>query len=301
MARGPLGRVVRRRQDHRGAAVGDLRAVVAPQPPGDDRVVALVGLERVLRAGPSFRVCAFGLRRAFSKLLARERGEVLGLEPVAAVVLVAERREHLGPHHRHALGLVRHPRRGAEVGDRVAGRHVAHHLDADDARDVVAARLEVGHRREHRDAARRARGLVARRRQPGERRDRPRRAARRGAPGRSRSRPRSCRRGRPRRRRRRRPASTSAPCTGSASIAARSAPSRLQLRREVGLRAAEDEDRRPGGHGASRWRGELVGSDPPRVVPDRHPLRDLDRGDRAVLDPLRVDDDRPPTRRWPPR
>ncbi len=137
---------------------------MAAQPSGDDGVVVVVGLEGVLGEVPlpglRVRVSARVVEAA-----AGQRGQVRGVEAEAAVVLVAERREHLGPHHRHALGLARHPGRGTEVRDRVPGRHVAHHLDADDARNVVPVRLEVGHRREHRHAPRRARGLVARGRQ----------------------------------------------------------------------------------------------------------------------------------------
>jgi hypothetical protein len=164
MARRPLLGVLRRREDHRGRAVSDLRAVVAPQATPDHRVVALVFLERVLREVPTPGLCVRVTARVL-EAAARERREMLGFEPVAPVVLVAERGEDLGPDHGDAVRLERHPCGGTEVRHRIAGRHVAHHLDPNDASDVVAICLEVGHRGQHRDAAGRARSFMAGRRQ----------------------------------------------------------------------------------------------------------------------------------------
>ena len=99
-----------------------------------------------------------------------EGTEVGVVEAVAPVVFVAEGGEHLGPHHRDALGLVRDPGRGAKVGHRGRGRDVAHHLDADHQRHVVPPGLEVGHRGQHGDTAGGTSGFVTRRREPSERR-----------------------------------------------------------------------------------------------------------------------------------
>ena len=60
------------------------------------------------------RVCAFGLRSRVVVVDGADARQVLVLEPVAPVVLVAEPAEQLGERELDALGLALVPRRGAE-------------------------------------------------------------------------------------------------------------------------------------------------------------------------------------------
>jgi hypothetical protein len=85
---------------------------------------------------------------------------VLVLQAVALVVLVAELAEELGERELHALRFLLVPGRGAEVVAALGGADRLHLLDADDAGQVVPAGLQLGERRQERDAPRGARGLV---------------------------------------------------------------------------------------------------------------------------------------------
>ena len=102
--------------------------------------------------------------------MALMRAEVLVVEPVATVVLVAEPAEQLGKRELDALGLALVPGRGAEEVAAHRRRHRLHLLDADDERAVVAPGLDLRRRGEERDRSRRAGRLVTPGRQAGERR-----------------------------------------------------------------------------------------------------------------------------------
>jgi hypothetical protein len=90
-----------------------------------------------------------------------DAAQVLVAQAVAFGVEVGHLAEQADPREAGVLGLAAHPRRRAQVFRRLLARYVAHLLDADDTGQVVAARLQVGHCRQRRHAARRARRLVA--------------------------------------------------------------------------------------------------------------------------------------------
>ena len=146
-------------EHHARAPVGDLAAVGAPGAAGHDRVhVVIVGEARLAElpaAGLGVRVVLGVAHRDL-----RERVEVLVVEAVPAVVLVGHVGEALRP---HVLGaaLVPDPARRAEVLGGGVARHRALELHPDHQRGLVAAGLELGHRREDRDAPGGARRFVA--------------------------------------------------------------------------------------------------------------------------------------------
>ena len=107
------------------------------------------------------RVWALGLSFAFVVVDLADLGEVLVLQAVALVVLVAELSEELREGELDALGLLLVPGRRAQVGAALGGRDRLHLLDADDGLQVVASGLDLGRGRQQRDAARRAGRLVA--------------------------------------------------------------------------------------------------------------------------------------------
>ena len=154
-------------QDDARRAVGDLRAVLALDAPGD-RPGSWPSPGRSRR--PRSTSAGLGVRVALGvgEVDPGDLGQVLVVEAVAALVLVAELAEQGRPRVLDALGLAGHPRGRAEVlldGERIRG---AHQLDAEDQRAVVAPGLDVGHGGQHRHAPRRAGRLVAHRRQAGE-------------------------------------------------------------------------------------------------------------------------------------
>ncbi len=77
---------------------------------------------------------------------------MLVFQAVALVVLVAELAEELRKRKLDALRLLLVPGRGAEVVAPLGGGNGLHLLDADDARKVVPARLNLGESRQERDA-----------------------------------------------------------------------------------------------------------------------------------------------------
>jgi diacylglycerol kinase family enzyme len=79
--------------------------------------------------------------------------EVLVLQAVALVVLVAETAEKLRKRKLDALGLALVPRGGAQVVAASCGIDGLHLLDAAHARQVVARRFDLGRRRDQRDRA----------------------------------------------------------------------------------------------------------------------------------------------------
>ena len=107
------------------------------------------------------RVCAFGLARALAKFSWAIARRWVVVEAVAAVVLVGDSVEHVRPHELGVGALVAGPRGGAEVLRGGVAGHGLLQFDADDERRAVCAGPQIGHRRQGRDAARRARGFVA--------------------------------------------------------------------------------------------------------------------------------------------
>lgn len=91
------------------------------------------------------------------------------VEAVAPFVLVGQRTERPRPHILRALGVTSDPSGRTHVVSSEITRHGAFKLGAEDQRDVVAPRLEIGHGGEQRDAAGRTRCLVPRGRFPGKR------------------------------------------------------------------------------------------------------------------------------------
>ncbi len=148
-----------RGEEHGDRAVGDLRAVRDADAPADGRVelVARAGVRLVHVPGARLRERVQLRVRVVDR---RDAGEVLVLQAVALVVLVAELAEELRKRELDALGLLLVPGRGAEVVAALGRGHGLHLLDADDARQVVPARLDLGERRQERDAPGRARRLV---------------------------------------------------------------------------------------------------------------------------------------------
>src|SRR5713101_270064 len=95
--------------------------------------------------------------------------EMLVLQAVAFVVLVAEPAKKLREREFDSLGFALVPRRGAQVV--AAGRRIyrLHLLDSDHAREVVARGFNFSRRRDQRNRARGACGLMTAGRQSGER------------------------------------------------------------------------------------------------------------------------------------
>src|SRR5579872_10513 len=156
----PFGGEFLGREENRRRAVGDLRAVAHLNASADDLVELRFGLRVTLAHEP-----VAGLRERIS-LGIRVVGcgnlrEILVLQPVTFVVLVAEASEQLRERKLDALGFLLVPRRGAEevaAGRRIDGLHLFH---ADHAREVVAARFDLRRRGENRDRAGGACGFMA--------------------------------------------------------------------------------------------------------------------------------------------
>ena len=147
-------------QDQSRAAVGHLAAVEAPQPALGDRVGRVVVGDRVGdRPAAGLGV---GVAPRVGEVELRDRAQMRVVQAVAPVVLVGDLGEHRRPQVARVGALVSGPRGGAEMlGGGVTG-HGLLQLDPDDERGVVGARPQVGHRRQRRHAARRARGFVPR-------------------------------------------------------------------------------------------------------------------------------------------
>ncbi len=122
----------------------------------------VVRSERRLVEHPLARL-RVGVAASVLEVLPRDRPEHLLIEPVALVVLLEDAREHRRPEVLAVHLLVSGPRRRPQMRRRRLAVDVPHQLDSGDARQPVAAGLQIGHRAEHRHAARSARRLVTRR------------------------------------------------------------------------------------------------------------------------------------------
>jgi hypothetical protein len=146
-----------RKQAHR--PVRHLRAVADLDAAADGRVlVARAKRVRLVHVPVARLRVRVQLRVAV--VLRRNGRQVLRLQAEALVIFVAELAEQLREGELHALGLAFVPRRRAE--EVAARRRVdrLHLLEAQHAGQVVAPRLDLGRRRQQRDAARRAGGFV---------------------------------------------------------------------------------------------------------------------------------------------
>ena len=155
----PRGGGRRPGEHHTGGAVGHLAAVGASDPTIDGRVRRVVAGEALGGVGPRPGLSERVVLRVAEVQLG-DRGEVQLVDAVAAVVLVREQAEHVGPDEGRGLGLVSDPRRRTQVARCLVTGHVALLLGAEHERAVVAAGLDLRHRGEHRDATRCARGFV---------------------------------------------------------------------------------------------------------------------------------------------
>ena len=166
VALGPRARKLFRRQENRDRAVGDLRAIAHFDPAADDHVEFAFVLRVTLAHEPVARL-RVGIALGVGIIHRRDVREMLVLQAVALVVLVAEAAEQFRKRKLDSLGLALVPRRRAEVvaaGGRIDRLHL---LDADHAREVVARRFDFRRRRDQRDRARRARRLMTAGRQSG--------------------------------------------------------------------------------------------------------------------------------------
>src|SRR5260370_32028186 len=114
VALGPCTRKFFRREKNRDRTVGDLRAVAHFDPAADDLVEFAFVLRMTLAHKPvaSLRVrIALGVRIVHG----RNVREMLVLQAVAFVVLVAEAAEQLRKRELDSFGFALVPRRGAEV------------------------------------------------------------------------------------------------------------------------------------------------------------------------------------------
>ena len=157
-----VAQVVVGHEDDTGAAVGHLAAVEAAQPAFDDGVdlVVTVAAGSQVRHGPA-TCLRVGVRPRVGEVQLGDRAQVDLVEAVATVVLVGDLGEHVGPHELGVGALVSDPCRSAEVVGGGVARHGLLQLDADHQRGLVGAGAQIGDRCQRRDAARRARGLVA--------------------------------------------------------------------------------------------------------------------------------------------
>src|SRR5882757_6625186 len=90
----------------------------------------------------------------------RNMREMLILQAVALVVLVAEPAKKFGERELDSLGFALIPRRGAEIVATSGRVHRLHLLDADYAREIIARRFDFRRRRNQSDRARGACSLV---------------------------------------------------------------------------------------------------------------------------------------------
>ena len=155
-----------RREKNRDRAVGDLRAIAHFDPAADDLVEFAFVLRVTLAHEP---VAGLRVRIALGVgiIHRRDMREMLVLQAVALVVLVAEAAEQFRKRELDSLGLALVPCRGAQVvaaGGRIDRLHL---LDADHAGEVVARRFDFRRRRDNRDRSRRARRLMTAGRQSG--------------------------------------------------------------------------------------------------------------------------------------
>src|SRR3984957_12059877 len=159
VAFGPCARKFFRREKNRDGTVGDLRAIAYFDPAADDLVEFALVLRMTLAHEP---VAGLRVRIALGVGIIHRRNvrEMLVLQTVALVVLVAEAAEQFRKRELDSLGLALVPRRCAQVvaaGGRIDSLHL---LDADHARQVVALRFNFRRRRYKRDRARRARRFM---------------------------------------------------------------------------------------------------------------------------------------------
>lgn len=149
---------------HARSPVGHLAAVVAAGPALDDRVGVVVTGE-ALGAEPPGAGLGPRVRPGVAVGELGEPVEVHVVDPVAPVVLVGHVRERGRPHEPRPA-FVTDPGRGTEVLCGDVTRHRALQLGTHHERHVVAPRFDLGGGGQDGDAARGARRLVARRRQP---------------------------------------------------------------------------------------------------------------------------------------
>jgi hypothetical protein len=157
--RGILLGVVARGQEDADRAVGHLGAVGDADAPAHRRVVVRAA-ERVLLVHVPGAGLGVGVELGVLVVEPADLGQVLVLQPVALVVLVAEPPEELGEGKLDALGLLGVPGGGAQVGTALGRGDRLHLLDADHGLQVVATGLDLRRRRQDCDAAGRAGRLV---------------------------------------------------------------------------------------------------------------------------------------------
>ena len=138
-------------QHDTGAAVGDLAAVEASQPPLDHRVVHVVIGEGV--GNRPVAGLGAGVAAGVGQVQRRDRPQVDLLESVAAVVLGGDPIEHVRPHVLGVVAFVIGPRRRAQDRRRVVTGDGLLQFDPDDQSGPAGARAQLAQCRQGRDAA----------------------------------------------------------------------------------------------------------------------------------------------------
>ena len=147
-------------QDETGSAVGHLAAVEPPKPAFDDGIGVVIVGQRIGHC-PAAGLCV-GIAARVGEVELGDRAQVALVDAVAPVVLVGHPVEHVRPHELRVAALMVGPCGGAEMFGGGVARHRLLQFDPDDKGGAVRARSQIGDRRQRRDAARCAGGLVTR-------------------------------------------------------------------------------------------------------------------------------------------
>ena len=157
--RGPFRRPPGGREEDHRRPVGHLTAVQLSGPSLHHRVQGIVLGETVLREAP-LPGLGIGIATAIGEVDLRDPQHMGGVEAVAALVFLRQVGEGSRPRELRIQIFVPRPGRRPQVLRRLLAGDIAHLLDADDAGEVVASRLDLRRRRQDGHAAGRAGRLV---------------------------------------------------------------------------------------------------------------------------------------------
>ncbi len=145
-------------QDETCSAVGHLAAVEPPQPAFDHGIGVVIVGQRI-GDRPTAGLCV-GIAARVGEVELGDRAQVALVDAVAPVVLGGHPVEHVRPHELRIAAFMAGPCGRTEMFGGGVARHGLLQFDPDDQGGAVRARSQVGDRRQGRDAARCARGLV---------------------------------------------------------------------------------------------------------------------------------------------